>query len=117
MFDHPSFDQHERVVFAHDAATRLRAIVSSDDQLASAQDGARLHAARVLHAPDYAINAGGIISVGREYPGGATAESITAEIHQIPARLTEFFARSSATHRPTSELADEMARQLLSEAR
>lgn len=105
MFDHPSFDQHERVVFAHDAPTG-----------ATAQDGARLHAAGVLYAPDYVIDAGGIISVGRENPGGATNESITAKIYRIPARLTEFFARSSATDRPTSELADERARQLLLEA-
>ena len=49
--------------------------------------------------------------------GGATAESIAAEIHRIPVRLTEIFARSGATDRPTSELADEMARQLLAEAR
>ncbi len=86
---------------------------AANNQLATAQDGARLHAAGVLYAPDYVINAGGIISVGREYLGGATAESILAEIHRIPVRLTEIFARSSATNRPTSELADEMARQLL----
>jgi leucine dehydrogenase len=90
---------------------------AANNQLATAQDGARLHAAGVLYAPDYVINAGGIISVGREYLGGATAESIVAEIHRIPVRLTEIFARSSATNRPTSELADEMARQLLAEAR
>ncbi|HEY5758700.1 MAG TPA: Glu/Leu/Phe/Val dehydrogenase dimerization domain-containing protein [Steroidobacter sp.] len=86
---------------------------AANNQLATAQDGARLHAAGVLYAPDYVINAGGIISVGREYLGGATAESILAEIHRIPVRLTEIFARSSATNRPTSELADEMAQQLL----
>jgi leucine dehydrogenase len=86
---------------------------AANNQLATAQDGARLHAAGVLYAPDYVINAGGIISVGREYLGGATAESILDEIHRIPVRLTEIFARSSATNRPTSELADEMARQLL----
>jgi len=90
---------------------------AANNQLATAQDGARLHAAGVLYAPDYVINAGGIISVGREYLGGATAESIAAEIHRIPVRLTEIFARSSAANRPTSELADEMARQLLAEAR
>ena len=90
---------------------------AANNQLATAEDGARLHAAGVLYAPDYVINAGGIISVGREYLGGATAESITAEIHRIPARLTEIFARSSASNRPTSDIADEMARQLLSEAR
>lgn len=90
---------------------------AANNQLASARDGARLHAAGVLYAPDYVINAGGIISVGREYLGGATLESIAAEIHRIPARLTEIFTRSSAADRPTSELADEMARQLLAEAR
>nr|WP_298719601.1 Glu/Leu/Phe/Val dehydrogenase dimerization domain-containing protein [uncultured Steroidobacter sp.] len=89
---------------------------AANNQLATAQDGARLHSAGVLYAPDYVINAGGIISVGREYLGGATAESILAEIHRIPVRLTEIFVRSSATDRPTSELADEMARQLLAEA-
>lgn len=90
---------------------------AANNQLATAQDGARLHSAGVLYAPDYVINAGGIISVGREYLGGATAASIAAEIHRIPVRLTEIFARSGATNRPTSELADEMARQLLAEAR
>jgi leucine dehydrogenase len=90
---------------------------AANNQLANANDGARLHSAGVLYAPDYVINAGGIISVGREYLGGATVESITAEIHRIPARLTEIFSRSSASNRPTSDIADEMARQLLSEAR
>jgi leucine dehydrogenase len=90
---------------------------AANNQLATAQDGARLHDAGVLYAPDYVINAGGIISVGREYLGGATVESIAAEIHRIPTRLTEIFARSRASNRPTSELADEMARQLLAEAR
>src|SRR5262245_19438919 len=28
MFDHPSFDHHERVVFAHDAASGLQAIIA-----------------------------------------------------------------------------------------
>jgi leucine dehydrogenase len=90
---------------------------AANNQLATAQDGQRLHAAGVLYSPDYVINAGGIVSVGREYLGGATAESIAAEIHRIPTRLTEIFSRSSAGNRPTSEVADEMARQLLSEAR
>jgi leucine dehydrogenase len=107
-------------LFNADTIPRLQAPIvagAANNQLATAEDGARLHAAGVLYAPDYVINAGGIISVGREYLGGATAESITAEIHRIPGRLTEIFARSSADNRPTSELADEMARQLLLEAR
>ncbi len=90
---------------------------AANNQLATEQDGARLHAAGVLYAPDYVINAGGIISVGREYLGGATVESINAEIQRIPARLTEIFTRSRTSNRPTSDIADEMARQLLAEAR
>lgn len=90
---------------------------AANNQLATSQDGARLHAAGVLYAPDYVINAGGIISVGREYLGGATVASIDAEIQRIPARLTEIFTRSRTGNRPTSEIADEMARQLLAEAR
>jgi leucine dehydrogenase len=90
---------------------------AANNQLATAQDGARLHAAGVLYAPDYVINAGGIISVGREYLGGATVASINAEIQRIPERLTEIFTRSRTSNRPTSDIADEMARQLLAEAR
>lgn len=90
---------------------------AANNQLATAQDGDRLHAAGILYAPDYVINAGGIISVGREYLGGATVASINAEIHKIPERLTEIFARSRTSNRPTSDIADEMARQLLAEAR
>jgi len=90
---------------------------AANNQLATAADGARLHAAGILYAPDYVINAGGIISVGREYLGGATVESINAEIHRIPERLTEIFTRSHISNRPTSDIADEMARQLLAEAR
>ena len=99
---------------------RLQAKVvagSANNQLASAEDGQRLHAAGVLYAPDYVINAGGIISVGREYLGNATAESIAAEIRRIPERLTEIFERSRAEDRPTSGVADEMARRLIQETR
>jgi leucine dehydrogenase len=62
------------------------------------------------------INAGGIISVGREYLGGASPASIDAEIRKIPERLTEIFVRSRAENRPTSDIADEMAKQLITQA-
>jgi leucine dehydrogenase len=98
---------------------RLQATIiagAANNQLATAEDGARLHAAGVLYAPDYVINAGGIISVGREYLGGATARSIEQEIHRIPQRLTEIFEHSQRTNQPTSEITDAMARQLIKKA-
>jgi leucine dehydrogenase len=107
-------------VFDATTIPRLQSSViagAANNQLARAEDGARLHAAGVLYAPDYVINAGGIISVGREYLGNATARSIEQEIHGIPGRLTAIFERSKHANRPSSEIADEMARELIQEAR
>lgn len=104
-------------VFTAATIPRLQARIiagSANNQLATAADGVQLHSAHILYAPDYVINAGGIISVGREYLGGATAASIQQEIHKIPDRLTQLFERSRATQRPTSDVADEMARERLS---
>ncbi|MGH8187453.1 MAG: Leu/Phe/Val dehydrogenase, partial [Steroidobacteraceae bacterium] len=106
-------------VFDSTTIPRLQASIiagAANNQLATAQDGARLHAAGILYAPDYVVNAGGIISVGREYLGGATAESIEAEIKKIPQRLRTIFERSQAENRPTSDIADEWARRLITEA-
>ena len=66
---------------------------AANNQLAEDKDGRALQAAGVLYAPDYVINAGGIISVAREYSGGTEAQ-VTAEIQAIPARLTEIFERA-----------------------
>jgi leucine dehydrogenase len=106
-------------VFDSNTIPRVQATIiagAANNQLATAADGARLHAAGVLYAPDYVINAGGIISVGREYLGGASVASIEAEISRIPERLTEIFARSRAENRPTSDIADEMAKRLITQA-
>jgi leucine dehydrogenase len=103
-------------IFDNNTIPKLQTAIiagAANNQLAKADDGARLHAAGILYAPDYVINAGGIISVGREYLGGATAESIENEIRRIPDRLTEIFSRSQSANRPTSDIADEMARELI----
>ena len=66
---------------------RLRARIvagAANNQLAQGQDGEGLPAAGILYAPDYVINAGGIISVAREYRGGATEAQVIADIHGDP---------------------------------
>jgi leucine dehydrogenase len=95
---------------------RLRARIiagAANNQLAQGQDGAALQSAGILYAPDYVINAGGIISVSHEYQGGATEAQVIADIHAIPTRLTEIFERARRENRPTSAVADEMARERL----
>ena len=95
---------------------RLRARIiagAANNQLAQGQDGTALQAAGILYAPDYVINAGGIISVAREYGGGATEAQVIADIQAIPARLNEIFERARRENRPTNAVADEMARAKL----
>ena len=44
LFDHPEFDHHEQVVFCHDPATGLRAIIAVHDRsLGPAAGGCRMH--------------------------------------------------------------------------
>jgi len=95
---------------------RLRARVvagAANNQLAQGQDGNALQAAGILYAPDYVINAGGIISVAREYHRAGSEAQVIADIQAIPARLTEIFERARRENRTTNEVADEMARERL----
>jgi leucine dehydrogenase len=91
---------------------RARVIAgAANNQLAEERDGAALQLAGVLYAPDYVVNAGGIISVAREYNGGATEAQVVSEIQGIPSRLTEIFERARREARPTNVVADAMARE------
>jgi leucine dehydrogenase len=103
------------VLTAH-SMPRLRARIvagAANNQLAQGQDGGGLPAAGILYAPDYVINAGGIISVSREYRGGATEAQVIADIQAIPVRLTEIFERARRENRTTNAVADQMARERL----
>ncbi|HVN43746.1 MAG TPA: Glu/Leu/Phe/Val dehydrogenase dimerization domain-containing protein [Steroidobacteraceae bacterium] len=94
---------------------RLRARIvagAANNQLAQGEDGTALQRAGILYAPDYVINAGGIISVSREYHGGSEAQVI-ADIQGIPARLTEIFEVARRENRTTNAVADQMARERL----
>ena len=95
---------------------RLRARViagAANNQLAHGQDGVALQTAGILYAPDYVINAGGIISVAYEYRGNSSEAHVIADIQRIPARLSEIFERSRRENRATYAIADEMARERL----
>jgi leucine dehydrogenase len=88
----------------------------ANNQLAQDGHGLILHLAGILYAPDYIINAGGIISAMREHLGGSTEAQVAGEIHGIPARLTEIFERARRENRPTSAVADQLARERIESA-
>jgi leucine dehydrogenase len=96
---------------------RARVIAgAANNQLAEDQDGTALHQAGILYAPDYVINAGGIISVAREYYGGSTETQVVTEIGGIAVRLRQIFARARAESRSTHAIADQLARERLGHA-
>lgn len=99
---------------------KLRARVvagAANNQLAREADGQALMQAGILYAPDYVINAGGIISVAHEYRGGSSEAAVRAEIEKIPMRLAAIFERSRHDALATSTVANEMARERLSAGR
>ena len=89
----------------------------ANNQLSTPEDGKRLAERDILYAPDYVINAGGIINVAAEYYGNSSDDDVRADVGRIKDRLIEIFKQAKETGRPTNELADELARRLVAEAR
>jgi leucine dehydrogenase len=85
----------------------------ANNQLATPQDGERLHARGILYAPDYVINAGGIINVCTEYLGDGDASLVRERIEGIPVRLEQIWSESKASGRDPAAVADAMAQRLI----
>lgn len=95
------------------AALRVAAVAGgANNQLATQAQGAELQARNILYAPDYVINAGGIISVLRQLLPGDEAE-VDRRVDQIPERLNQIWDRSDASGETPAQVADEMARALI----
>ncbi|RUN77694.1 Glu/Leu/Phe/Val dehydrogenase [Sphingomonas sp. TF3] len=85
----------------------------ANNQLATKAEGAALQARGILYAPDYVINAGGIINVGLEYLGHGDQAEVNARIARIPDRLIEVWDESDRTGAPAADVADSIARRLI----
>ncbi len=88
---------------------------AANNQLATEQDGTRLTERDILYAPDYVINAGGIINVEHEYFGNSSEEKVLAEVGEIPKRLDAIFAEAKESGEATNLIADRMARRIVAE--
>ena len=73
-----------------------------------------LRARGILYAPDYVINAGGIINVGCELrPGGYDVEYASERVHGIPGTLAGVFERARSEGITTFAAAQELAEAAL----
>jgi len=88
----------------------------ANNQLATPEDGQRVAARGILYAPDYVINAGGIINVCTEYLGDGDASLVRQRIEGIPVRLEQIWSESAQSGRDPAAVADAMAQRLIGRA-
>ena len=91
---------------------------AANNQLATVSDGERLRERNILYAPDYVINAGGVINVAAEIGSGRySLDDVMARVSQIPSTLTRIFERAAQEGRTTDDVAETMAREIIEAAR
>jgi glutamate dehydrogenase/leucine dehydrogenase len=86
----------------------------ANNQLAEPADAARVDEAGILYAPDYVINAGGVIHAWGVESLGWSAEQVEARLVGIGESLAEIYARAEADSITTEAAADRLARSRLS---
>jgi len=81
----------------------------ANNQLADQAAGDTLWSKGILYAPDYIVNAGGLIYVADELePGGFNRNRVLDRTKGITDTLLEIFKQSHAENKPTNQVADEI---------
>ena len=88
----------------------------ANNQLATEGDGQSLLDRGILYAPDYVVNAGGIINVSAEYLR-ESCDQVRERIGAMPTRLLDILSRAAEQRQPPGAVADQLARQLIANAR
>jgi leucine dehydrogenase len=101
-----------------DTVPRLQARIvagAANNQLAEPRHGDDLHARGILYAPDYAINAGGLVNVAQEVKGydAKVAREKTLKIYDT---IWDICDRSKKLAAPTHKVADMMVEEKLGAA-
>tara|TARA_R100001126_G_scaffold98566_1_gene73008 strand:+ start:607 stop:1662 length:1056 start_codon:yes stop_codon:yes gene_type:complete len=100
-------------------ARKLRATIvcgAANNVLATTQAGDMLAERDILYAPDYVVNAGGIINVCAEYLGWSIAD-VEARVEASGERLAQVFAHAEATGLPLHRAANSLACERLAAVR
>lgn len=87
---------------------------AANNQLAHRKYGEIAHQRGVLYAPDFVINAGGLIQAAsiHDYHDIEIAKKLTEQIYD---RMLTLFERSAQTNKPTTDIAELIAKEKLNE--
>jgi leucine dehydrogenase len=89
---------------------------AANNQLRTPAAGRVLHSRGIFYAPDYAINAGGLINVAEEF-SGYSAESAREKTLRIFDTIADILVRSRKENLPPEVIADRMAEEILAAAK
>ena len=90
---------------------------AANNQLVEPADGDRLTAAGILYAPDYVINAGGVIHLAGYETLGWDEPTVATALEGIGRTLTEVFVRAEVEGISTAKAADRLALTRIEAAR
>jgi leucine dehydrogenase len=95
------------------AALHVKAVAGgANNQLATGTEGMMMMQRGITYAPDYVINAAGIINVVRVVDNSSEAD-VNARIDGIADRLRDIWEESRAENLPPDVVADRMAQRLI----
>lgn len=92
---------------------------AANNQLATPEQGFELQRRGMVYAPDYAINAGGLINIYHEShgEGGYSRTRAFDHVEKIGSTITQILERAEAEKLPTHVIADRMAEERVNAAR
>ena len=96
----------------HQTVESMRAgiiVGAANNQLQSPAVGQAAFDRGLLYAPDYLVNAGGVIDIHYQRIGNYTDDNVRQHVLLIAEQLREIFTVSEREQKPTHEVADELA--------
>jgi leucine dehydrogenase len=88
----------------------------ANNQLQCVEHGLALQSRGILYAPDFVINAGGMVQLAAELTR-ATPDDVESRVRAIGSTLRAIFARGTVEGRATSDIACELAEQRIRRGR
>lgn len=88
---------------------------SANNQLAKKHDSQMLHERKILYAPDYVVNAGGLIFAHALYANLGEHQAFE-HVENIYHSLLDIFEQSNKNNMPTDDISDHIAKQKIQAA-